>query len=247
MAFSFPLIAILFQTLAFAQIENLDQTKAPEGTIIFAIEDRSPFSFMDEIGNGKGLLPEAAKKRALSANVPYKFELLPFNRHVAMIQDNKVKICSVGRFKNPEREKMGLFNAKPIYKDKGFVFVFNAKNPITKNKTVKASELKAIFANETLRLYTKQNYSYGKNLDDLLKNSKNRRNDSVKEHSEVFRNLEQGFADFTLSTVEEFDDLASDQKKLLRSAFIKDIPGEARYFFCSKLVGEDTLKKLDSK
>jgi polar amino acid transport system substrate-binding protein len=118
-----------------------------------------------ELSNSKvtGLFATPAEEAFRKARINFTWTQTPLNRQLIILKENKGHDCAVGYFKNSERESFAIFT-RPIYHSKPMVVVANLD--IKHSKTTTFRELATNPENIFLM---KENYSYGEDLDKLIK------------------------------------------------------------------------------
>ena len=110
------LLALLATGLAWAQ-------KSTEPDIKVAYLERPPYYWTDN-GHPRGFLLELTQRIFNLAGIKATYAPAPPNRIIADLRENREPICSIGWFRNPERESYSRFSL-PIYRDRPLVILTN--------------------------------------------------------------------------------------------------------------------------
>ncbi|MGY3804193.1 hypothetical protein ACWNT8_09050 [Pigmentibacter ruber] len=229
-----------------------------EDKIFIAVYDRPPFVIFDkDTGLPKdGILYKQAIKILEKSRISYEFKEMPLIRSLEIIKKNEMKICTIYAYKSKDREAYSFFS-EPYYSEKRLVLVA-LKNSEIVNKAKTLEELLKI---DDFKIQLKVGYSYGLNVDQLVKKYKNFSNsiDKVADERKIYLtsdnilemlyNIVKKKADYMLINGSEFEyfyNLEYELKENLQYKLFPDIPeGEKRYFMCSYKVGEELINKIN--
>jgi uncharacterized protein (TIGR02285 family) len=192
----------------------------------------------------KGLTASPSANAFDKAGIPFKWALTPSKRELQAIQDNQGCDCSVGWFKNPDREKFALFTSA-LYRDQPQVAIALANNDKIKSGGTVAQTL----TNANLILGVKDGYSYGRFLDAQIAANNPKKDVTTAENTNMLEKIHKGYNDYFFIAPEEADDLikvSGFPKEDFKYVTFTDMPnGELRYLICSKRVGTDIVDKLN--
>ena len=209
-------------------LEIIYDTRAP-----YVIENKDSIS---------GLVATPLIEALNNADIKYTLKKEPSKRHLLQIKANKKGLCVVGWFKNPKREKFGLYT-KPLYQDEPMGILANASSGI-KN----GIEVNKLFDTTDISILVKSSYSYGKFIDKKLKTSKLKINVTATTNNKMISMIAKRRADFMFISFEEVKVLLKNHKYKKRVRFIKvsDMPqGNKRYLFCSKKATPIFIEKVN--
>lgn len=146
-----------------------------------------------------GFLLDLTQKFFQRAGVTASFEALPPKRIIEELRANDIALCSIGWFKNPERETFATFSL-PIYRDKRLVLLTTkAKaNLFTDHRT-----LQDVFLDRSLVLAQMASFSYGETVDKLMNEALVRNLTISTTQSVLPRLIFQNRADYMLLAPEE--------------------------------------------
>jgi polar amino acid transport system substrate-binding protein len=249
----FYYFAIAFVLWSSQNIYSIESDK-----IIIDFYPRPPF-YMKENGvnyPNDGIIYHLAVKILAAANIPYEFNLIPFIRATMEIKENKTRICAPSAYKTKEREEFSYFS-KPIFQDKKTVLIIRKNDERFK----KYNTFDNVLKDSNLKILLKIGISYGGYTDEKILQYKNivlsklhqDKHSGVEftsdDNSSMLNDIAYKKADYTFITGNEAEYLFKRKntfKSLLTILPLKDQPeGEKRYFMCSKIVGVDTMNKID--
>ncbi len=207
--------------------------------------ERRPFQFVDGDGMLKGVLAELGNSIFADAHVPMKWVETPASRTARSLATDSDRICLVGWFRTPEREKVAKISL-PIYRDRPQVGIVRADFRIGENRS-----LRSLVADKTIRLLTKQGYSYGAFLDELIAGRKGGNVDSVvADHGRMLMMVLRQHTDLIFLTREELDFYTARDPALMggvKAISFKELPaGNQRHILCSRQVPDETMARLDA-
>lgn len=247
-------MVIIFFILVFLKNNSV----ANEDKLEIDYIDRPPY-FIVEKNNAKlvdGVLYNLTMKIFNSAKIPFEFKNVPTMRSVLQMKENKFKTCVSYAFKNKERAEIFYFS-KPYFKDKKTVLIIRKSD----NNFDKYNKIDDILNNINLSLLMKIGFSYGQFLDEKVlkyKNIKISEIQSNKRKDVIFTSLDNTLmlnsiaekkADYMFIGRNEADYLIENNSKFqlfLKIKELKEMPeGESRHFMCSKIVGLETMQKID--
>jgi len=125
--------------------------------------NRIPYFYMDQGGKFTGVMAKPVTAAFKKAGIPYKLRELPAKRILIYLKNRRPNFCSMGWYKNPEREKFATYSL-PVYRNKSRIAVTRHDNDlIISNKT-----LAEVFKIPGIKLLKKDGYSYGKFIDQQI-------------------------------------------------------------------------------
>jgi polar amino acid transport system substrate-binding protein len=206
--------------------------------------ERPPYYFTVN-GRAEGFLVKLSRKLFQAANIQASFSEMPPKRIIKMIKTKDSRCCSIGWFKNPEREGFAKFSL-PIYQDKSMV-ILTLKNK--KELFQSYRNLKDVFSDNTIIFGAMSEFSYGSYIDDLLKNHTLSKIEITSRQSIIPEMILKGRATFMIIAPEEIDTLLQ-SSDLNPDDFISipmpDIPeGNKRYLMFSQDVRDETIGRIN--
>ncbi len=194
----------------------------------------------------EGLLIELSKKIFKLADIQPVFIENPPARIMATIKNNKKKVCSIGWFKNEERESFAKFSS-PIYQNKPLAILTSVSK---QNLFDKHTSIKDVFADRSLILSMINSFSYGKLMDEWINNYAPRSHKIYGNQSLLPRLIISNRASYMLIAPEEID-MMLENAKLDRNLFASiskpDIPqGNKRYLIFSKRIEDKIIIRINN-
>lgn len=228
--------------------------------LLLAVQDRPPyFIYKKNVTTpDDGVIYHLILKILNNANINFEFKNVPLIRSVSEIKSNKDKTCLPAAFKNKEREDIALFS-KAYFQDKKTVIVFRKND----NKFKNYDKFENILKNNEIILLLKLGYIYGKYIDDLIFEVKKYNNGEFKlnnlsaliltsmNNTEMFYEIMNKKADYLIIGRNEGEYLFEQNPKFNQELEMKDLidmpEGEKRYIMCAKMVGKQTMDKIDKE
>ena len=217
---------------------------ASDDAIIVTYSERPPYMMASPDGAPSGLTATPAVQAFKAAGIHAVWQNLPTNRQLIMVKDPSLRACAVGWFWIAEREQFAKYT-KPIYRDKEWVVLANAALAARNDAT-----LEALLRHPDTRILVKDNYSYGAELDKLMRKWRPARAVSTSSTSKMVQSISKGVVDMMFVSEEEGNYIMAhhpaEQTKNLRLLRFKDMPhGPDRYIMCGKGVPDDVITRLN--
>lgn len=230
---------------AFLAISCFAAAAFADEAILILYNERPPYVVEGQGGETKGLTADPVKHAFTKSGLAHKWEAAPTKRQMESIEKSDAKTCIVGWFKNPEREKIGKFTVE-IYQDKPAVAVAKADNA----KMASGKTLDATFQDAGLTLLVKEGFSYGKFIDDKIKQLAPKKEETLVENVPMLKMIQAGRADYMFMAPEEAEMLlASGEFKPgdFKLVTFTDMPeGGKRYLLCSRMLLDADIEKLNT-
>ncbi len=192
----------------------------------------------------KGLTADPTNFAFNEAGISFQWQKTPSKRQMAIIEMNKGCDCSVGWFKNPDRQKFAKYT-NYIYQDQPQVAMTRADNRKLKN----GLSVVNILSNRELKLLVKNGYSYGSFLDKKISQNKPRLTKVVYENMKMLELIYYNRFDYFFIAPEEANDLIKasgfSRENFKYITFSDMPPGEKRYIICSKQIQDSIIEKLN--
>ncbi|NGZ87261.1 transporter substrate-binding domain-containing protein [Duganella aceris] len=217
---------------------------ADDDAITVTYSERPPYMMAHADGPPSGLTATPAVQAFQTAGVRTVWRNLPTNRQLMMIKDPKQRACAVGWFRVEEREGYAKYT-KPIYRDKEWLVLANTALAARSDAT-----LDALLRHAETRVLVKDNYSYGAELDKLLRELHPTIAISTSPTSKMVQSISKGMVDMMFVSEEEGNYIMAhhdgEQTRNLRLLRFKDMPhGTERYIMCGKGVPDDVIARLN--
>lgn len=206
--------------------------------------ERPPYYFTEK-ERATGFLIELSRKIFQDAGIKAYFIEMPPKRIMMEIREPDRFHCSVGWFKNLEREEFAKFSL-PIYQSKPFEVLTTKKlKPLFDNHLT----LKDIFSDPSLIMGTMSAFSYGPEMDWLIRSFQPKTHELKSKQMGLIKLLLIGRISYILTSPEENETLirsAEADPKDFVSIKIQDIPpGNKRYLMFNKSVPDDIIDKIN--
>jgi polar amino acid transport system substrate-binding protein len=217
---------------------------ASDDAITVTYSERPPYMMAQADGTPGGLTGAPAAQAFKAAGIPVIWRNLPTNRQLMMVKDANLRACAVGWFRIEEREPYTKYT-KAIYRDKEWVVLANATLAARHDAT-----LEALLRHAETRVLVKDNYSYGAELDQLLRKWRPTVAVSTAPTGKMVQSISKGMVDMMFVSEEEGNYImahhAAEQTKNLSLLRFKDMPhGSERYIMCGKSVPDDVITRLN--
>lgn len=192
----------------------------------------------------EGLSGSPAKFAFEQLGIPLTWTLTPTNRQLIILQENQGCDCSVGWFKNPERETFAKYTT-PIYRDQPQIAITYAGNAILSSGLTVDEAL----ANPELTLGVKDGYSYGVFLDGKIAELSPQTDVTTAENVNMLEKVHRQFNDYFFIAPEEADGLIAisglPAEDFAYITFSNMPDGENRHIICSMRVQDDLIEQLN--
>lgn len=220
----------------FAQIPKVD--------LIVSYLDRPPYYYTED-AVPKGILIDRVKEILQTAGLTASFREMPAGRVLHNIEHNVEPQCSIGWFKNAERQQFARFTL-PIWTDSSWMVLTSSSQ---KELVGQHSRFADLLQDQNLTWVSISGFSYGKYIDDL----KARLAPGIIEISGnqlvLPQLIQKGRASYMIIAREEFLPLLQ-SAGLLEQDFnllpMQDAPkGSERHLMCSHAVSPATIERLN--
>lgn len=176
------------------------------------------------------------------AGIPYHLNKTPPLRQLDAVRDNKSRDCTYDWYKTPEREIYARFS-EPFAQDSRYVYVTR------KNSVVNAPVSMSQIINSGLTMVRVSGYSYGADLDAVIKSGQIKTLITHGEEIELMTTIMRKRSDFGLLLADEVSYILRHNELLraeLRVYETSEMPEpEYTYFLCSHKVDNDTMSAFN--
>lgn len=202
---------------------------------------RPPYTVERSDGSVEGLLGTRIGEAMARAGIAVRWELTPSQRQLLLVQTGQERVCAVGWFRNPEREKLGRFS-QPLYRDLPMGALVRSDVALADGVS-----LAATLGSQAVTVLTKEGFSYGAEVDQWLAGMSARRVSTGNEPQQLVRMLLARRADMLLVAPEEGQLLiAQSAPGALRMVRFSDVgPGLDRHLYCNASVPAELLRSFD--
>ena len=228
--------------LAYAQMPV--PSAAGEPVIILHYGDKPPYLMTQSENQVTGLTGTPIANAFVRSGIPFHWVATPNSRSAEILKESSGPDCIAGLYKTPERQEWANFTV-PVFIDGRYVLIANQSFTVEPGAT-----LSAILSRKDIRLYVKQDNSYGAYVDGLVKKLNPRRSSTTQATPAMLAFIREGRADFMFATEEEadfyMDKDGSESAQGLKVIRLPDTPpGEGRYILCAKSVPVSVITRLN--
>ncbi len=212
--------------------------------LIISYLNRPPY-YHTQDGQPRGLLIERVQRILEQAGLSASFREMPAGRILHNVEHNLEKQCSIGWFKNPERQRFARFSL-PIWKDSPWMVLTTSG---LASKIGRHKRFADLFADQELTWITISGFSYGTVIDQLRQDLNPITIDISSSQIVLPQLIQRGRASYMVLCQEEFAPLLA-SANLEESDFalltMSDAPdGNQRYLMCSHAVPAETVETLN--
>lgn len=198
---------------------------------------RPPLYSMSAAGKMQGLVAEPVERALQRSGLAYRWQDTPSSRQLLVVQSGHGQDCAVGWFYTAERARSGRFS-RPVFRSQAMVALVSNRLALASGAPV--AEL---LGKRNAILVVREQFSYGPELDQYIKDQNPRRISSSAPIDQLVRLLTQGLADYMFIDAEEADSLRVAGTRVVKFADLHN--GEARYLYCSFAVSEQTMAAIN--
>lgn len=212
--------------------------------IILAYHERPPYYVTTGNNVLSGLVGEIGYSAFQRSGLSFTLQVLPPNRQLVAVKSDQERLCALGWFKTPEREKFATFTL-PLYQDLPTAVI--ARADITISPPVPT--IAELFHNRNLTLLVKDGYSYGRYVDDALQRYNPVSTDTTADMRQMLEMIDTGKADYFITSSEEASEIIATSSRPDHYHIIRprDVPpGNLRYYMCSKQVTPEEIRLLNT-
>ncbi|MBU1342240.1 MAG: transporter substrate-binding domain-containing protein [Proteobacteria bacterium] len=233
----------LFITLFILLLLPLELLYSQSLTVLYF--KRPPY--YDTVNNlPDGFLVELTRRIFEKADIAPTFIEVPPSRIMHYIKDPNKKVCSIGWFKNKEREEFAKFS-EPIYQNKPLVVLTTRSK---QHLLEQHATIKDVFSDRSLILAAIDSFSYGAIMDKWINNYAPNVHEISSDQSLLPRLIISNRASYMLVAPEEIS-MMLQQATLDETLFVSitkpDIPaGNKRYLIFSKRVENSLIEDINT-
>lgn len=205
--------------------------------------EKPPYYHTDTQGAPRGFLIERLQQIMAHSGTSYRLEARPPNRALQELRLDPAANCSLGWFRNAEREGFAHFSL-PLYHDRPLIAVALRDSAAG----LSGKGLAGILAENGIRVGAVAGYSYGEEVDRMLAPLGDRVDRAPSPASNLAK-LAAGRFHIALFNSEELDHLLVLSPELegrLQRIELKNVPpGKARHLMCSRHLPAETMARID--
>ena len=202
--------------------------------------------YYDTINNqADGFLVQLTRQVFQRADIKPVFKEIPPLRIMYYIKDPKKNVCSIGWFKNKERESFAKFSL-PIYQDKPLVVLtIRSKQHLFEHHAT----IKDIFSDRSLTLAKIDSFSYGTIMDEWINKYSPPIHELSSDQSMLPRLILSSRASYMLIAPEEISMMLKkagfDENRFVSMTRSDIPPGNRRYIIFSKAVEDSLIERIN--
>lgn len=207
--------------------------------------EKPPY-YYTESGVARGELIELAQRIFATAGLPVRFTSRPAPRALSEVAETNVAICSLGWFKNPDRERFARFS-QPIFRDLPMQVLIRTDRA---GDFSRFSSLEKLLAAPDLKIGVVAGFSYGVRQDEQLRRAGERVAAKVNRVEQLFEMVRFGRVDLALVNEMEYSYFTRQSPSSppgLQILAFPDVPsGNLRHLMCSRAVPPATMERIDA-
>jgi len=234
--------ALLFLSLSFWLAVPASGQDEP---LTLSYFERPPYYYTTASGEPAGFLVARTQKIFQEAGIPTQYISSTPYRILYVVQHAVRPHCSLGWFKNAERELFAKFSA-PIYRDQALVLLASTAQ---RKRIGSYRTLREVFSDPQLTMARMSEFSYGETVDKLLGVFTPKSLFLTGQQGDLLRAVAEQRAAYMLVAPEEVDMLvlsAGLAKNDFFALALEDLPaGNLRYLMCNQAVDDGTLRQLN--
>ncbi|SMC29973.1 extracellular solute-binding protein, family 3 [Andreprevotia lacus DSM 23236] len=219
---------------------------ASDGVLLITFIDKPPYYYLSASGNKPGgFLLTHAQRVFEQAGIRTRVEPRPSMRALVEIEHATQPVCSVGWFRNAERERFGRFS-EPLFRDPPMI-VATRSDRLARFKPYAGAG--ALVADPALVPGTVAGFAYGSYLDELLRQRSGHIDATAQTMQQNLAKVGLGRVDYAFVDQAEFSwwrRQAGLRGLPLAGLNLPDLPaGNLRYLLCSKQVDDVTMQRIN--
>jgi polar amino acid transport system substrate-binding protein len=234
---------IIQQTIGFFLLALLCAQAYSNDLVTVSWRIKAPYQYLDN-GVEKGYLLEQTKQIFAQANIAAKFQVEPAKRIWSNFSAGTKNYCSFDWYKNSEREMLvhysKAFHVTPPYSVMA--------NQSTAAQVSAHTTLKTLFADTQLTLGLVDSVTYGVELDEMIKSSKNKVERNSVLPMIMARMVAANRASYMFIDKREWQHL-KEKDDSLRQTQIFDVKGTPlglnSYIVCSKDISPEQMQRIN--
>jgi len=213
--------------------------------LTFSYFERPPYYFTTGSGDAGGFLVDRTRKILHTAEIEGQFVALTPYRIFYVLKHAPAPHCSIGWFKNSERELFAKFT-KPFYQNRALVLL---TSKVQQSKFSGKISVRQLFSNRKISLARLAEFSYGDLVDGLLGELSPQSVLFTGEQTALLQAIMEQRATYMLVAPEEIDLLtqaAGVSKEDVVALPLTDAPiGNLRYLMCNQAVSDQIMEKMN--
>jgi polar amino acid transport system substrate-binding protein len=208
------------------------------------IVELPPYMIVNADSSIAGLVVTPTLAAFKKAAIPIAWQVVPAVRQLQQIKEGKERLCSVGWYKTPEREKFAKFS-KAILRDSPFVGVAEPTFHIANGVSIDT-----ILGDSKVEVLIKIGFVFGDFLDKKILEMKAKRQVSYGDMPQIFKMIAAGRAQITFAPLDEvqyYINIGVIDKEKIKILTFSDMPlGYNRYLMCSQNVEDKLIDRFNA-
>ncbi|MBB3213470.1 uncharacterized protein (TIGR02285 family) [Herbaspirillum sp. Sphag1AN] len=216
-----------------------------ESPLLLQIVELPPYMIVESPTSISGLVIDPALAALRKAGIAFQWQIVPAVRQLVRIKSNQERVCSLGWYKTPNREKFAKYS-RPIVKDSGYAgFANNQYRPGD------GVSLDVVLNDPEVTVLIKIGFVHGEYLDARLANMKANSEFTYADMPLIFKMVAAGRAQITFAPLAEiryYENLGVVSKDEFHVMMFKEMPstGVYRYMMCSQKVEDELIKRFNA-
>lgn len=237
------IVAILLSAIAAA---GGSRGSAMAETPLRVIYFERPPHYYTYRGEARGVLVERTRTIMAEAGMAAAFVKMPVKRIIHEIRNAATPVCSIGWFRNDERERFASFTL-PIYQDRPLVVLTaRGKQP----RIAGYQDMDSLLADTTQTLGVISGFSYGTVVDRMMTNRKTPLESLTGSLSQLLKMLDKGRVDYLVISPEGIQGALTavglDPGNFDTVEFPDVPPGNQRHLMCSQSTPEAVIERINT-
>jgi uncharacterized protein (TIGR02285 family) len=192
----------------------------------------------------RGLVATPLMNALKELAIPFRLVEKPSKRHLHEIKANHGRVCALGWFKNPDRDRYARFSM-PLYQDRPMAILMRRDSAI-----MHPIHLDSLLQNRAWVRLAKLGYSYGPTIDKKIRYYKTKTRTVGADNITMMSMIAKKRADYMFVSQEEVESLlpSHPQGERLAVVTIDGMPeGNHRHLICSKSVTQTFLDRINQE
>jgi polar amino acid transport system substrate-binding protein len=215
-----------------------------ESPLLLQIVELPPYMIIESPTSVSGLVIAPVLAALKKGGIAFQWQIVPAVRQLVRIKNNQERVCSLGWYKTPNREKFAKYS-RPIVKDSGYAgFANNQYRPGD------GVALDVVLNDPAIKVLIKIGFVHSEYLDARLANMKAHREFTYADMPLIFKMVAAGRAQITFAPLAEiryYESLGVVGKDDFHVMMFKEMPssGVYRYMMCSLKVEDELINKFN--
>lgn len=222
---------------------TLNPLASAETPITVLYSERPPFMKKQSDGTLTGTAATPSILAFSKAALPFEIREASPARRLLDVKENNGRVCSIGFYKNAERESFARFS-NPVSQDSKMIVLANSKF-----QSAKSVSVDEILARSDIKVLIKKSIFYGPFLETKFAKMNAQRIESAAEYPQLIRLIKFERAQLIFLPEEEAQFYLNESGYSISDfnliQFAEMPPGELRHIMCSLKVEESVMARLN--